>query len=155
MNPVEVGIFGLVALVFCNSLYGLITEGAEAPASALVPMAASPVSENRQPAANSVQAFSQVELKCDAGNLQDTAAQKVRISGALCGLEQTTEKATIVKSQITNTSTRYTATVFTDLSRGKFSTDYIPLIAGTNTLHVEFVYPDGKSFSQNFAVNRL
>jgi hypothetical protein len=37
---------------------------------------------------------------------------------------------------------------------GKFTTDYIPLTPGKNPIHLEFSYMDGKTFKQDYAINK-
>ena len=53
-----------------------------------------------------------------------------------------------------NSANKYSATVFTDVSSQKFSTDYIPLVSGRNAIHVEFSYQGGKTFSRDLALER-
>jgi len=134
VNPVELAIFSVVSLIVVNSLYNLLREG---PPS-------------REIASSTV---GSVDLNCTQapGTEQQTSAEKIRMTGALCGHTG----AKLLKTQILNTSNRYSATVFSDEANKKFSTDYIPLNTGKNILNIEFQYSDGKTFSSAVTVNRL
>jgi hypothetical protein len=153
VNPVEVAIFSIVTLIFLNSVYNLFYDRQGFNPTALAPMSANPVSEGRAPASVN-QAFANLEVKCGSNGEQETTAAKVRLTGTLCGVNAGTEGSKLVKTQIVNNANRFTATVFTDLSVGKFSTDYIPLNTGKNPIHVEFTFQGGKQLANDVIVNK-
>lgn len=151
VNPVEVAIFSIVTLIFLNSVYNLFYDRQGFHPAALAPMAATPVSEGRSPASVNP-AFANLEVKCGINSEQDTQAAKVRLTGTLCGAAAGTDGSKLIKTQIVNNANRFSATVFTDLSAGKFSTDYIPLNTGKNPIHLEFVFQGGKQVSHDVTV---
>jgi hypothetical protein len=153
VNPVEVAIFSVVTLIFLNSVYNLFYDRQGFHPAALAPMAAVPVSEGRAPASVN-QAFANLEVKCGVNTDQDTQAAKVRLTGTLCGASAGTDGSKLLKTQIVNNANRFNATVFTDLSAGKFSTDYIPLNTGKNPIHLEFTFQGGKLVSHDVTVNK-
>jgi hypothetical protein len=152
-NPVEITIFCVVLLVFCNSIYRLFNDSRTLHASVLRPMASSPISEGRSPSSVSP-AFINIEIKCEGVLDQDTSASKVRLSGPLCGSDPVTAGSSLMKTVVMNGSNKFSATIFTDVNSGKFSTDYIPLNSGKNTIHLEFSYRDGKIASQDITVTK-
>ena len=142
INPVEVAIFSIVTLIFLNSVYNLFYDRQGFHPAALAPMAANPTSEGRSPASVG-QSFMNLEVKCETNSEQETAAAKVRLTGALCGVGATAADASkLLKTQIVNNANKFSATVFTDTTAGKFSTDYIPLNTGKNPIRIEFVYQE-------------
>ena len=149
-NPVEYGIFATVILLFAHSLYSLLYDSENFRFSAIKPMVSNPVTEMRVPA-NAVPTFLNVDLVCDIAGEKQTPASKLRLSGPICGLPN---KEALAKTTIINDTNRFTATVFTDLDTAKFSTDYIPLNSGRNTIKVEFTYKGGKTYTQALVVNR-
>jgi hypothetical protein len=152
---VELTIFIVVSLFFVNSLYHLFYDHTTLQLTALTTMAASPVTEGRSPA-STAPAFFNLEVKCDQAQKQesDTTASKVRITGSLCGTSSAPENAQLLKTNVTNTANKFTATVFTDENAGKYSTDYIPLNSGKNPIHIEFSYQGGKNVVQDFSITR-
>ncbi|MCM2322193.1 MAG: hypothetical protein NDJ90_02920 [Oligoflexia bacterium] len=153
-NPVEIGIFLVVTMVFANSIYRLFYDSPGFQTSALVAMESSPISEGRSPASVSQPSFANIELRCEALNEQDATAGKVRLTGGLCGLDAETGADKLVKTTVTNTANKFTATVFMDVNAGKFSTDYIPLNSGKNPIRLEFAYRGGKVVSQDLVLNK-
>jgi hypothetical protein len=143
INPVEVGIFSVVALIFVNSVYNLFYEVPTLSGTPLAQVANTDPSDLRAPAS---QSFFNVDIKCEGVSApQETQASKVRLSGPLCGSDQKADLVRQIKMQIQNVANKYAATVFTDVSTGRFSTDYIPLNAGKNSIHVEFQFPSGQN----------
>jgi hypothetical protein len=67
-NPVEIAIFSVITLVFCNSIYSLFNDGGSFQTSALTPMAANPVSEGRSPASAAANraSFANLDVACAA-----------------------------------------------------------------------------------------
>jgi hypothetical protein len=154
VNPVELAIFSIVTLIFLNSVYNLFYDRQGFHATALAPMAANPISEGRTPA-SVPRSFQNLDLKCEmpAGD-QDTQAAKVRLNGTLCGSTIGMDETKLIKTQVTNIANKFTATVFTDLSSSKYSTDYIPLNAGKNPVHIEFFYQGGKQVTRDLTINK-
>jgi hypothetical protein len=153
-NPVEVAIFSIITLIFFNSVYNLIYNHKGFHPTALVPMSANPISEGRK-LASIPQSNLTWEIQCDQSFEKDTPSNKVRINGPLCGADPFQGASNLIKANIMNTSNQYTATIFTDVGSGKFSTDYIPLQPGKNSIRVEFSYFNGKSFSQDILINKI
>lgn len=152
-NPVELAIFLAVTGIFANSVYRLFYDSGSFQATALTRMAANPVSEGRS-LASTRQSFLNVDLRCDAMGEQDTGANKIRLTGPLCGTDAAIDASKLVKAVVFNSANKFNATVFTDTTAGKFSTDYIPLNTGRNPIHVEFSYRGGKIVSQELVLNR-
>jgi hypothetical protein len=162
LNPIEGLLFGLMALIFCHSMYSLVYDFGNLRAAPLGStsheVAQAQVThgmswETRAPASKGT-GLRSIDFKCEdsAGSESGVSATKVRLTGPLCGLPSPTAK--LVKTQIVNGANKYSATVFTDVSAQKFSTDYIPLVTGRNSIHVEFEYQGGKTFSRDLALER-
>jgi hypothetical protein len=67
----------------------------------------------------------------------------------------TPESAESVKTiSVVNTSARVSATVFPDYSNERFSTDYISLAPGKNTIHVQYEFKNGETLGQEFSVTK-
>jgi len=146
-------IFCIVALVFANSVYNLVFDK----------QGNRPVAMNRpeaQPeATQTLQSFLNLEMDCDTLKDQETTASRVRLVGPYCGTGNdnrapAAEGIRVVKTQIVNSSNQFTATIFTDSSSGKFSTDYIPLNPGKNLIRIDFVYEDGKNTTRELTLNK-
>jgi hypothetical protein len=152
-NPVELAIFSVITLIFFNSVYNLFYDQQGFRPAALTPMAATPVSEGRTPA-SVTQAFANMDLRCDDNADRDTTAVKVRLTGSICGdgRAPAADATSLVKTMVVNTANKFAATVFTDVSGGKYSTDYIPLNLGKNPIRLEFSYRDGKVVTQELNV---
>lgn len=154
INPVEVAIFSVVALIFMNSVYSLFYDRDNFQLATLTPMAASPTTENqsRSPA-SIVPTYANLDVRCGAMDEQSVTASKVRLTGQIC-TPAGTEEAKLIKTQITNGANKFNATVFTDVNGGKFSTDYIPLEVGKNALRIESSYPNGKLVTQELVIQK-
>lgn len=152
-NPVEIAIFVAVTAIFATSVYRLFYGSPDFQAAALTKMSSNPVSEGRAPASVS-QSFMNLEVKCDSLADQDTGASKIRLTGRLCGMDSENDGTKLVKSMVTNGTNKFAATVFTDTTAGKFSTDFIPLNSGQNKIHVEFSYRSGKNVAHDFVINK-
>lgn len=156
VNPVEGVVLGALALAFCHSLYSLVF-GIEnlraAPLGTGSKVAMSIETTGRNPASHQ-NSFRSIDFKCEEGASasEPLSALKIRLSGPLCG--SPSPQAKLLKTSITNGANKYSATVFTDVSTQKFSTDYIPLVSGRNAIHVEFSYQGGKVFSRELALER-
>ena len=166
VNPVEVAVLAIVDVVFLNSVYRLFydwegyrtarpTETAEGESIDEQVPAAPPAAEStgRSPAAIAPPSFVNVEIRCGQTGVKNTTATKVRLAGPICGGIQTDQQE-LVRTEIVNHANRTSATVFTDVSAGKFSTDYIPLETGENAIYMKFVYQGGKTVSQYVNITR-
>jgi hypothetical protein len=145
-NPIEYGIFATVTLLFAHSMYSLLYTYEDFQFTALTPMASNPLTESREPAA-STPAFANVTLNCEGTAAQATRSPKLLLTGPLC--EEAIEKTSVI-----NDTNRFTATVFTDIQKNRFSTDYIPLNTGRNVIKVEFAQKNGKTSTKELVINR-
>jgi hypothetical protein len=156
-----------LALLFCHSVYSLFFDFQNLRAAPLgtgsQSVAMSWEAGARGPASHQ-NTFRSIDFKCEESAATGTApaaspeagvvlsASKIRLAGPLCGSPSPSAK--LLKTQVINSANKYSATVFTDLSSQKFSTDYIPLVTGRNPIHVEFSYQGGKTFSRDLALER-
>lgn len=146
-------IFSVVSLICLNSIYNLFYDRQGFQPTALNQTATQAGSDLRAPA--SVPAsFANLEMNCDSAKMQDTTAAKVRLTGPLCGLTAGQETSRFLKPQVSNTTNKFAATVFTDLAAAKYSTDYIPLNPGLNQIRVEFLFQGGQTVSQDINITR-
>ena len=150
-NPVEVLILSAVTVLFFRSVYNLVYDSQGFQSIQLAGHSQMNTAAERSPASVS-STFFNLEVKCDKNTDQDTGANKVRLTGTLCGSSTTNDTSKLVKTVVTNGANKFTATVFTDVNSGKYSTDYIPPNVGQNPIRVEFAYRDGKSFVQELNV---
>lgn len=153
-NPIELAIFSIVTVIFVNSLYNLLYDHGTFNPTVLQPMAANPISEGRIPA-GFVQTFQNMGIDCESQTTLPTSALRLRLTGPLCGIETGPNgNPALTKSVVVNKTTHYAATVFADSGVGKFSTDYIPLKAGPNLIHLEFSYANGQGISRDITVQK-
>jgi len=150
-NPVEFVILLIITTIFVNSVYNLFYQHPGYKANALRPLASTPISEGRAPASVS-QSLISLDLTCEGSVDKTTTASKIRVKGPLCGSDTTSAERSLIKTQIANTSNQFNATVFTDGTQ--FSTDYLPLNPGKNTIHVEFSYRNGETYSKDILVTK-
>jgi hypothetical protein len=154
INPMEITVVAVVSLILIKSAASLFTNREMEPA-VLQAMAANPLStDNREPAETRTRPFMELEIQCNGTPDQETTAAKLRLRGPFCGGEIGSSGQNLTRATVVNLSNKTTATVFTYLDERKFSTDYLPLNAGKNTIHVEFNYADGKSVSKDFTVTK-
>lgn len=161
-KAVEMAIFAIVSLIFLNSAYSLFMDGrfGSDPAKPSLAAKGEPTpnlqKDYRSEPNSTLSSFIPYETKCQAtGEVFETTAAKVRILGPLCGAvgrqlasdspSGRTENI-LTDYRIENITSRYVATVFSDSTNGKFSTDFIPLESGTNKILMEFRYKGGKVF---------
>lgn len=183
LKAVEMSIFAVVSLVFLNSVYSLFTDGKFLEESARRPIAVKEhvpsVQKAEPPEARSVAAesgkkadeasgFVPYETQCNpAGERFETSAAKVRILGPFCGSTSRVPAAapnkdssgaapgtSLIDYKVENVTSRYSATVFSDYSTGKFSTDFIPLERGANKVVMEFRYKSGKAYPVELTIVR-
>jgi hypothetical protein len=154
LNPFELLITVGLAGVFSHSIYRLAYQSTSAHQSALVPMKATPISEGRKISSIHSSLFS-FELDCTQPSEQATKATRARIKGQLCGYNNPNGDTRLSSATITNQANHFSATIFAQTDSSQFSTDYIPLSAGHNPIHIEFTYSGGGSpFSQINLINR-
>ena len=73
----------------------------------------------------------------------ETSSDKIKISGAFCSFGgENTEK--IDSSRIINVTNGFLATVFKNLHKNEFSTDYIYLSRGENTIDIRYRFKSGE-----------
>jgi hypothetical protein len=153
-NPVEWVLLAAMTAGFGYSSYCLIYQDSIFTR----PLAVSgyrPLDSTRAPASVSHPLLN-LELKCsDSGEApeQTTQASKLRISGEICDGNQAAA-GSLQKTSIINGANRFSATVFMDTSTHKFSTDYIPLNSGKNTIHIEFSYSGGHIQSRDLNITK-
>ncbi len=165
INPVELAIFTGVTLIFVNSVYNLLYER---PAGGFAPMLTRgkapgetglsgrfPASiERRKTEAKPVSLLARAEISCQDGQSHKTSAAKLQLGGALCGSQTSEDTQKLLKTEIVNTANHYAATVFPDNKGVRFTTDYIPLVDGVNSIKLDFVYKGGRTVSQTLAIAR-
>ena len=148
-----------VSATFVNSLYQLFYENhGESHGfqpNILTPMTSRSLSEGRAIASSSSQPFLTLNLSCENNTQQETSANKIRLTGKLCGVSPQTLSEKGVRATIANSTNQFIATVFTHLPSGAYSTDYIPLNTGRNEIHITFSYTDENKISQDLIVNKL
>jgi len=139
-----------------SSSGAVLTPGARMPASTGVGAAGTGFSDEvaRGPAAlaqpgDAMRAF---DFNCDLAGEQQIVAGKVRITGPFCKGSGSSSAEAPLKTTLVNEANQFSATVFTDSSAGRFSTDYIPLNVGSNPIHVEFQYSNGSAVKKTFVL---
>ncbi|MBY0470370.1 hypothetical protein K2X30_04315 [bacterium] len=154
INPVELAIFAVVTMVFLNSVYNLfydsqnLTKPVETEGSKETADATNPSTMSRSPATSALHStFMNVEVSCEEKISKQVSANKIRILGQLCGDSP-------VKTSVINKSNQFNATVFTDVTSNKYSTDYIPLKTGENPIHIEFAFAGGKTLAQDLVLTK-
>lgn len=165
VSPIEVLIFGAFTFAFLNSLYHLFYDRQGFNPAALQPMAQAPTTERgpggeaggRAPASLSG-GLQNLDVDCAAQMAKTVSASKIRLSGAFCSVGGAKREShgggDLAEITVYNEANKFTATVFSDTSSAKFSTDYIPLNAGKNPLKVEYVYRKGEPLKQDVLVTR-
>ena len=148
-NPIELGIFLAFSVVFLKSVLGLMNGKGGLQVRVSPQAQQGHAQEARQPASLAAE-FTTLEFNCQSHITQATAAQKVRITGPLCGMESQSEH---IKTDITNLSNQTKGTAFNHPNQ-TFLTDYIPLELGENQIVLKFVYQNGKTISQTITLNR-
>jgi len=152
-NPIEVTIFTVILLIFVNSIYRLLYGYSTFSTPILTHMNSNPISEQRGPA-SVAQNFISMDIQCGDTSHHETTANKLRFKGSLCGADSEASSVNLLKASIVNKTNEFNATVFTDTASNQFSTDYIPLTIGNNSITFEFRYHGGKSVSQQIDIQR-
>lgn len=159
VNPIEVAIFAVIGLIFVKSGYSLLYAHEGLEPVALTATAQDPLApiDGRTPAAQAnAKTFSEVKIGCEpTTNDPEVTAKKIRLIGNLCGEAQPSTPQDVKKISVVNTSAKVAATVFTDPANQKFSTDYISLNPGKNTIYVEYEFKDGKTFAREYNVTKI
>ncbi len=152
-NPVEIIIFLTITLIFIYSLYNLLYGRVDFQLNTISTMSANPISEGRSPA-STVSSLTTYEMACEKMSAKTISSNKLRLHGLLCSSNSNKSDKILNRAEIINTTNQFAATVFTDIENGQFSTDYIPLSAGLNSLHVLFTYQDGEKFELDLAITQ-
>jgi hypothetical protein len=154
-NPIEVAFLSVISLIFMNSVYSLVYHQHGFRAAALTAMASHPTSEGRA-LASVTSSLLHLTLDCDKSIPETTEANKVRVSGNICGFNPSLafDGSPQPKVAVKNKTNENAATVFPDTASGKFSTDYISLETGENVIHVEIRLGNGKTISREIIINK-
>ncbi|MCC7441655.1 MAG: hypothetical protein IT285_08480 [Bdellovibrionales bacterium] len=158
LNPVELMIFGAMAVVLANSVYHLFYDwgGVRPVAVGQLPERDpnDPAGDRRVASLPSAPSVVSLNVSCGSQAQIPTSAERVRLSGGLCGLPTGSGSEGLIKTEIVNQTNRTAATVFTDVTAGKFSTDFIPLNPGLNRLELKFVHQGGKTVVERVQIMR-
>ena len=173
VNPVELVVFAAVTLVFANSVYQLFYDWDEIRSKSGATEEASANSSASRGIASTSPLFSSIEVKCaedfssnskkksqaTEARLEKTDAAKVRLSGPLClpTAQQElkdTKHPTLLKTEVSNKTTNTVATVITNTTEGRFSTDFIQLNPGPNQIQLKWVYSGGKELLQDLVIQK-
>ena len=153
VNPVEILLFLVFLTGFSLSLRKWIDSDAFLTLfDASSPAARAPASLERsaeRPLAESSPRLATVTLPCpQTGELNVTSA-KVRLQGSGCD-------QTVTKVIVTNQTTpgQSTPNVFLNMEENQFSTDYFPLIPGTNAISIRRDTASATS-TQEVKINRV
>ncbi|OFZ73561.1 MAG: hypothetical protein A3K03_11515 [Bdellovibrionales bacterium RIFOXYD1_FULL_44_7] len=155
VNPIELVIFVAVSVICMHSIYNLFyNRYGFQPANVMeIASDTNSTTDGRSPA-SVAPTFANFETDCESAVEKEINAGKVRLTGTLCGLSSQAESS-LIKTQVLNSANQFNATVFTDTSSAKYSTDYIPLSPGKNQIRVEFVYQNGKVIAQDISLNKV
>ncbi len=169
ISPLELAIFLLVLGVFSHSSYQLFTDFRSVKTQVLTLNSSSPGSGTRTAASPSTDGadrttasastgsndFSQFELNCDSVQPLKAApgTTRFRLTGGFCGTAG--EQAAAPKEvAVRNTTNRIPASVYIDSTHSRFTTDFVPLNPGENTVEVDFKYPGRSDVNKRITVVR-
>jgi hypothetical protein len=156
LNPVELVIFSGMAVVLVNSVYHLFYDW-DGVRPVAVQQAPDPrgdtgtqAGDRRVASVSAAPVVASLAVTCGSTAPIPTTADKVRLSGSLCGdsgkpaadaktADGKPATSDFVRTEVTNLTNHVSATVFTDAATGKFSTDLFPVAAGTNHIELKFV----------------
>lgn len=142
-NPLELLVFAVVLGIFSYSGYQLVYDWKE-----------SRYDYERNPAQISV-SQPHVTFGCATGvEERGTHHREIRLSGPICTESGIYVPDQFISAEVTNTTLRKSATVFTDVSRGELSTDYLPLAAGDNVIQIQFRYKDREPLLHKIRIAR-
>lgn len=157
-NPLEVLIFTAITGFFIHSVYTLFQEKSHIATSFEVAETETTGGVTRSPASSQV---SEIELDCVAGVEYQVSSERVKLRGMLCppesmsltgGREPSSETPARIK--VVNQANEALGTVFMDSGHKKFTTDYLPLIAGENHLLVTYYYRGNRSSQRDLTIRR-
>ncbi len=147
VNPVEIGVFAIVAMIFLNSVYHLFYDwkGFEPQKVSFTdnfknrsPASLMPGTTDARTNVGQKMGYENVEIGCASQVKHDTIAPRVRLNGPICGHEPGKTNSNFVKTEITNNANKSHATVFSDITEGTYLTDYIVLNQGENPVSIRF-----------------
>lgn len=150
---IEIAIIGIIGGVFLNSATKFMSESDPTPNQQNVDTKKSEYSFAKPISKEDSNSFFQYKTLClQKGEQVNTDAPRIRITGSFCGYNFQKRKPSNLTNQsksdnmnfkIYNESTNYNATVFSDIQKKTFSTDFIPLELGTNKISMMFEYENG------------
>ncbi len=153
-NPIEVAILAGVVLIFGRSAWEFSQNPTVTWNSAIQQFAVrEPASVvGARAAQGAIIGVQTLDVDCTAKDTPtEVQASKIRVRGELC-LSQTEGFGVLTQATVRNLTTQVTGNVFADAAHGKFATDYITLVPGTNELQFEFSDPVGKRVQKNVRV---
>ena len=146
-NPVEVAIFTGLLLVFAHSAYEFTQNPSVTLSQVFQDLTSrTPASELKTTPSSPTLPGQTLNLKCEDQSQVVTTA-KVRMSGNLC-LAASDTFGPLTRATVTNVTAKTAGNVFADTSEGRFSTDFITLMPGTNEIHFEFSDSRGKTIQR-------
>ena len=97
--------------------------------------------------------YEPLNISCTDKNTFETKNSRIRLVGTLCKFE--TKNKFPIKAHAKNLSMKYDATVFNSTKTNDFSTDFVPLGYGANSIVIDFA--DAEDFHQkvNVVITRL
>lgn len=150
INPIELLLLGAFSFIFVNSVLGLV-KGYGLQVKIAPPLAESQNSSDgqRQPAALQA-SFTTLELNCSNPLNTRVQAEKIRLTGNICGSETYQQH---LKTEVLNMNNNIQGTAFTHPNQ-TFLTDYLPLEKGENQIMIKFYFESGKSTAQKLSITR-
>ena len=153
INPFEKMTFTLAAFGFFASAYSFFLSDQTIHPSTLSELQPNPLSEGRQLASSAHSSLKTLEFQCFKPQDVSVHSKKVRITGHICNAWGSIgNPAQLVSSKVLNSTHPFEATVFAVTDSTEFSTDFIPLAAGENLIHIEFSFSDRPSFAADWKI---
>ncbi len=141
----ETGILFIALGLFVVSTYSFVSASKTSVVAANVVTADDKATSSRAPASavrnipKPDSGYIPYQTRCERSENFETQSGKIRIIGPLCGLSTVGETKNFL-FKITNNTNTYVATVFQDYKTRTFSTDFIPLQYGDNSIQMQFDY---------------
>ena len=155
INPFEILVFFSSLSIFFGSLYSYLMSEKTFPSHSLLSIQSRPTSEGRKVASAS-SLFKTLEFQCLNPEDVVTEVKKVRIVGHICSMnKELADPSQLISSKIINSTHLFEATVFAQTDSREFSTDYIPLTPGENTIHIEFLFYNDPPFSADWKIKYI
>lgn len=164
INPVELVIFAAISGIFCHSAYRLLSDGNGFRWDALRPVAENltTATSNRAPAsiAPVTPILETIVVRCDDSDPTTTSADKVRLQFPDCAASATSATALSETAandhliSVTNLKNAISATVIPEHDKKTFSTEYLSLEMGENTVQIKTQTPDGKATDREVMIIR-